>query len=975
MIKLIDRYVFREVAAPTLLGLLVWTSIFIVNNFFKLADQWVKGTLTMLDVGRTLVYYLPSVLAMTLPMSVLLGVLIGFSRLSADSEITALRTTGVSYFRLLAPTLALATLAWGATTAIYMRAVPWANTRAVELTSAALQRADINREIKPGTWVSLSESIPGRDMAVFARGVDDRDPARAWLTDVDILSVDRQTNEARHHHATRARIERVMTGEETGRLKFRFEGLRSVFWKPVGDDPSPTLQESSSGEQLLQEQAMAGSRPPASQRRITKSVRLQTIPELRQTLEDLAEMDRIEALRATDPQQAARLQAASRVPIVPQVRERTRRLAQMEIHKKFAIPIACLVFALVGMPLGTSTRRGGKPASFAVSLAVIILWWAIYNAGETWCLAGRLSPASGAWLPDLVIAVVGVHALFAQRHHQAVGLYRLVRQGSLLASMVLALLTAVFAFERHEAAAAGRAVPALPAWAPALAVALFLVYQIVVRFRDPIARALADLSEAFRQPRPRAPASDSPETEVGPGMAADLTPPPAPVEPGAKETRREDRRWRRRGRLERVRGALVTALLALVVFSAVDAFQHADGPLVAGREMLVSWQSGAFVILGCAILLLQASGVRIFSTIDWWVLTTLGRAFALVLGSMVTLYFVFHYLELADTILQNRVGARVVLDYFLHLVPRMFVDTVPYAAMVAVLVTFGVMAKFNELTAVRCGGVSVWRMVMPAVLCALLLSCVAFVVHDYVLPRANQRCDDLKRQMQGAPPVRRANMRGFLMSSDQAGIYQFRSVVTHEVAGQTRSQITGLTVLRKSESGRLIGIDSATDATWADGEWLLRNGWQARVDDARTVTVTPFTQKLVSDLDRPEYFAAVRRDPQEMTFSEFKRHAEEQAAAGNTTAPLQVGLHQKIALPAGTLILVLIGLPFAFTTGRRGALYGVGIALILGVVYKAAVAFFVAMGAAGYLPPVAAAWAPNILFGLAGVTFLLHVRT
>ena len=88
-----------------------------------------------------------------------------------------------------------------------------------------------------------------------------------------------------------------------------------------------------------------------------------------------------------------------------------------------------------------------------------------------------------------------------------------------------------------------------------------------------------------------------------------------------------------------------------------------------------------------------------------------------------------------------------------------------------------------------------------------------------------------------------------------------------------------------------------------------------------------------------------------------------------------MNLQKKLAWPAAPLVLMLVGVPFAFTTGRRGALYGLGLSVILAVVYHAAVALFTALGSAEYLPPMAAAWAPNGIFALMGIWLLLHVRT
>lgn len=971
MFKLIDRYVLREVTGPALLGLLVYTSIFVVNQFFQLADRWVKGTFTMADVGWTLAYYLPSIVVLAIPMSVLLGVLIGFSRLSADSEITALRTTGVSYFRLIVPTLALAIPAWIIATQVYLHAVPWGNTKVMDLMVLAQQRVDVNREIHPGTWVALGEPQGGREQAIFARGIDQSNPNEPWLTGVDLVIVDRVGGNATHQQARRARVERVVSGDDRGRLfKIYFEDLRSIRWKLGGDGGDVVVNQSPSGWEMLEEGRSQSFRN-ATPRGLDRNVRVMTLPELRSYLRELDDMARVEELKRVNPKEAQRRLASMR-PLLPQVRERQVRLAKMEIQKRYALPVACLVFALVGMPLGITTRRGGRPASFAISIAVVLLWWVIYNNCETWCLAGRLSPVSAAWLADVALGVVAVHALLSQRKQQAVGLYRALRDGMLLSGGILWMLTAVLAFERHEMLAAAKAPPDLPWGLPIAGSLLVLGHVAFVRWRDPIAKRLADFTEAFRRPRSTvaleaddaAPAEDQPLIEAVPD------PTPAPLTPV------EERRWLRRARLEKVRGALLFGLLAMIGISVVEVFQSDRGPRDGLVEWLHSWEPVALLALAAGCVALQVLGVRIVSTLDWWIATGYARAFVLVLCALSVLYLVVHYNELGELILKREVQARTVASYFWNLAPRMIADTLPYASLVAALMTFGLMAKSNETTAVRCGGVSVWRAVMPAVLVAVALSCGAFVLHDYVLPRTNQQVDDIKRQMQGAPPLTRGNagMRHFLMSSDGDAIYQFRSVTTREEGDVVQAQMAAPVVLRKSD-GQVHDLWTAAEATWLKDHWVLRNGWHAVIDSSNRVAVTTFEMAPLQSMDRWDYFAAIRKDPDQMAFSEFSRYVEEQSVAGFPTAALKVRLHQKIAFPVATLILVLVGLPFAFTTGRRGALYGVGIALILAVLHRAAVALFVALGSAGYLPPVAAAWAPDIIFGLSGIYLLLHVRT
>lgn len=961
---LIDRYVFREIAWPTALGLLVYTAIFLVNRFFMLADQWVAGTLTATDLAWSLVYYLPSILALAVPMSVLLGILIGFSRLSADSEITAMRTTGISYYRLLMPTAVLAVLGLLATGAIYIRAVPWANTKVVETIQRAARRTDLNREILPGTWVHLEENVPGSDLALFARGIETIS-GEPWLTDVEVLSIDRLKGVGQHDSAARLRLSRVLTSETTARVKLEFKDLRSIRWKP--DDPAevPTLADAREGDRLLPERKIPGTQSFATQRGIEKGARLQTLEELRATVVALDALDEADRLDSTDPARARDLRAGVRLPVAKPARDHLRRIAVMEIHKKFAIPVACIVFAMAGMPLGIASRRGGRPASFVISIGVVLAWWIVHSGGNAWAMAGKLSPEVGAWLPNIVLGIVGMNLLVGQRRQQAVGLYRALRDGQLLGATIFLVLAALLLYERFASPAAPDGRPPYSSWVPLTGLGLLAGHVVFVAFRDAIARRLAAVTEAFRRPRRGADAGSR-----GRSSASD------DELDGPMDSASGTRAIRRAALLQRLRAALVFSQLALLAFTVLLASSAEEGLTAALSQAVLGWQGATFGLMLLAGVALQRAGAGLFSTLDWWVLASFVRVLALVMGSLFVIYCVIQYLELASSILKNGIPSSTLFGFFANLSPRIVFEMLPIAAMVAAIVTFGIMTKFNEMTALRCGGVSAYRVVFPVMLVGVLGSSFAFVLHDYVLPETNEQADAIRREIQGSPAIRRQTSKGFLMAEGGRALYQFRSVVIRDERGSDQSsQILALTVLRQDAQGRVRDLYSARDAAWTNGEWVLRNGWHAAISANKKVIVDRFTTLPLAGMEGPEYFAATRLDPAQMTFAEYARYVDEQAAAGRPTAALEVTLQKKLAFPAATMVLVLVGIPFAFTTGRRGALYGLGVSVILAVVYFAAVALFTALGSAGYLPPMAAAWAPNGVFAVAGIFFLLHVRT
>jgi len=124
-----------------------------------------------------------------------------------------------------------------------------------------------------------------------------------------------------------------------------------------------------------------------------------------------------------------------------------------------------------------------------------------------------------------------------------------------------------------------------------------------------------------------------------------------------------------------------------------------------------------------------------------------------------------------------------------------------------------------------------------------------------------------------------------------------------------------------------------------------------------------------------DYFVTEAREPELMNFNQLRAYIRELSASGYNVLRQQVGLHRKIAFPLVTLVMTLIAVPFAVTTGRRGAMYGIGVGIVLALVYWTMLSIFAAFGEGGLISPMLAAWAPNIVFGAAAAYLLLTVRT
>ena len=146
-------------------------------------------------------------------------------------------------------------------------------------------------------------------------------------------------------------------------------------------------------------------------------------------------------------------------------------------------------------------------------------------------------------------------------------------------------------------------------------------------------------------------------------------------------------------------------------------------------------------------------------------------------------------------------------------------------------------------------------------------------------------------------------------------------------------------------------------------------------DDGRTVFSPIVAPLRLYYAERPDDFATEVKSPDQMTFAQLRRYIETIRRSGYSAEELTVKLYQKTSWPFISLVMALIALPFAFRMGRRGALYGFFIALLLGIAYWGVFSIFTKFGEVGNLPGLLSAWSANILFAIAAIYLFLHVET
>ncbi len=356
--KIVDRYLLREMAGPFLFGVLAFVLLFISGDIlFRLTSMMAELGIGLWTATQLLVLWLPRFIVLTFPLATLVSILIAFGRLSGDSELVAMHAGGMGFRRLVVPIAAAGLLISLVTAAFNEVIVPAANSRADAIVLAATRRA-------------------------------------GELTDQEVLLHEASGDES---HIIYADNLNVSTGELTNPVIMWFQGNQPVLitkakravwrqnqWEMIdgvntGLDPNRPFSQSFS--------SWVANIPTTPQEIVlhSRSPEALTYAELRERI--------AEALR-------------QRKPVVD---------LELMLHHRFSIPFACFVFALIAPPLGVRSHRGSSSVGMGVAVLIGFGYYIIWHYLSAVAAQGTLTPFWAAWLPNVVTGGVGVGLIMGVR--------------------------------------------------------------------------------------------------------------------------------------------------------------------------------------------------------------------------------------------------------------------------------------------------------------------------------------------------------------------------------------------------------------------------------------------------------------------------------------------------------------------------------------------------------------------------------
>jgi LPS export ABC transporter permease LptF/LPS export ABC transporter permease LptG len=346
--------------------------------------------------------------------------------------------------------------------------------------------------------------------------------------------------------------------------------------------------------------------------------------------------------------------------------------------------------------------------------------------------------------------------------------------------------------------------------------------------------------------------------------------------------------------------------------------------------------------------------------------------FLLLMATFIFLFETFTFFELLDDIARHKIPFLVVMNYFRYLAPYLSYQLAPLAALVAVLVTLGVMSKNNEITACKASGISLYRLAVPLLLAGLTLATMMVILDDTYLPYANQQQDALRNQIKGKPAQTYTRPQRWIFGENS-------KIYNYDLFDPTQNLFGGLTVLELDPASFHVKRRVfANRARWSEQQsvWILENGWIRDFADGTVANYQPFGATALAELkEPPAYFNRQVLQAFQMNWDELRLYIEGLQRAGFDVSALRVQWHKKLAFPLIAPVSMLLAIPFALLVGMRGAIGGVAVGIGIAIAYWAASALLEAMGGVGQLPPLLAGWSPDLIFFFFGMYFFFKMPT
>ena len=348
-IRILDRYIFREVVMTFLFGICAFSAVFIGSGtLFRIAKYITDYGASFESVIKIFIFGLPNIIMWTFPMSILLGVLLTFGKLSSSSEITAMKSCGIGFSRIAAPAIFLGVIVSGLAIMFNEHVVPWANTAYSNV---------LYYEIQGNTTMKSQEHVVIKDI----QHGEIRRLVYARFFNADNQTLQAVTMQDFDENGHLQRVENAEYAEWSGKEWTLHNGILYDVGQTDGDHTV----------------------------RFTKQV----LPIVASPKQIMREQKK--------PEELTMKELKAQIAIMKTQYVNTSKL-ETELYQRITVPMASLIFALIGVPLGLQPTRNSSSMGFAMSVIIIFFYYAIMTLANALGRGGVIPPAFAVWIPNII---------------------------------------------------------------------------------------------------------------------------------------------------------------------------------------------------------------------------------------------------------------------------------------------------------------------------------------------------------------------------------------------------------------------------------------------------------------------------------------------------------------------------------------------------------------------------------------------
>lgn len=334
-----------------------------------------------------------------------------------------------------------------------------------------------------------------------------------------------------------------------------------------------------------------------------------------------------------------------------------------------------------------------------------------------------------------------------------------------------------------------------------------------------------------------------------------------------------------------------------------------------------------------------------------------------------SLYIVIDIFSRLEDVLKHHVEISVLLQYYVAFLPIIFVRTAPVAVLLSTLYVLGDLSKYNEITALKASGLNIWRLILPFFYLGLIISIATLVINDRIVPQANFISTTVKEEH-----LDKEKDEASARIVENVAIYGTRNRLIHVRKFYVQdSLLKEITILEQDENKRVSAKIQAKEGRWIKDRWVFFDcviynfGKLGEVVDEPAI----FKKMFIDIEEKPKDFLKREASSEFMSYRKLKNYIERLSGSGaKIVRKLSVDLHHKVSFPFVSLVIILLGVPFALSAQGTGKIASVGLCIAIAFFYYIVEALSLALGKQGSLPPFLAAWFANFLFATVGVMLM-----